>query len=112
MNREIRKEIKTELDAIYDAYSRTRDLDNGPTKTVNELINHFGNRESARMLGNLVVLGKDPRVSQRNLEWAKGIPGVLNKLEMNAAGIFYDDGKMHRAHLDQLATTFRILSEI
>ena len=99
--------VKT-LEDLYD-YNRgetSGPLRNSPEMTVSYFVNNVGEESAARTIASLVNQSAwDGRISERNKEWARSVPGALTAEEANNARVYTD--KIHKAHLDQIASVMR-----
>ncbi len=99
--------VKT-LENLYD-YNRAETsgpLRNSPEMTVSYFVNNVGEEAAIRTIASLVNQASwDGRISDRNKEWARSVPGALTAEEANRSRVFTD--KIHKSHLDQLASVAR-----
>lgn len=104
--RAMRDEIMGRRKAAVECYEAT--FDKRPEDALDLLEERIG-RDGARLAVAEIVrlVGDwDGRVWPDTRRWADSVPGGLTREEMNQMGIHVPDGRIHPAHINQLAQEY------
>ncbi len=107
---EFRKTCKQKMHERIAALDEIQSADisnnRGPDKTYAEFESRFGKGIAQHTIACLVNQSAwDGRISPRNAEWAKSVPGSFDEQTMTFEIGEYT--KMHKCHLDQIANAAR-----
>lgn len=96
--------MREAINRVERIFDETRDQ--GPEATANRLVEELGEEAANRAVATLVNRAEgDGRISGQNADWARNVNGALSRDQALNRGVGSD--RIHRTHVDQLASAMR-----